>query len=269
MLLRGMSNQQPQSRRDRRARDVCENGSQRARQIASAKRMCRNVASFTDPFTLECWASTFLGKLWRMRDSVDYDDGWPLILGEPIVETMAHVGGRGAKAALMALSRLDRTILGVVCADLARELTDVALPHWFDQVAAIEVTRAAWASKPKLPGEMVLIGANRAGRETLSLLVAIDPAQDGVATHLLTTRPFDDALERFAQQAAEQARPFPFKAAEPAFVCRRAEAAMRRTDASPLAEVHELYGDVRAVALNYIHQVIQPRVIRNGLSADS
>lgn len=230
--------------------------------------MCRNVASFRDPFTLECWASTFLGKLWRMRDSIDYDDGWPMILGTPIAEDLAHVGGRGAKAGLMALSRLDPTIFGVICGDLAGELTDVALPHWFEQVGAIEATRASWASTSEAAGELLLLGAERAGRETLSLLVVIDPEQDDVATHLLTTHPFDTALAKFARQAAEQHRPFPFRAAEPALICRRVEAAMRRTDASPLAELHEMYAEVRAVALNYIRRMIDPHVIRNGLSAD-
>lgn len=251
-------------------RNECETGQRRARQIASARRMCRNVAGFSDPFTLECWASTFLGRLWEQRDRVDNDDGWALLLGGPVAEDIAEQGGRGAKAALMALARLDSTIFGVICGELGAGLTDVALPHWFDQVGQISVTCAA--STGPLPdvhdqNELILLGAKRPRSETYALLVAVDHAQGDIATHVLTTTPYERALAKFHRQSDEQNGPSRFREVEAALACRRAQSAMRRTDDASNPDLHEMYSEVRALALTYLRSQGQPGAVRGGLPA--
>ncbi len=217
--------------------------------------MCRDVTSFTDPFTLEAWASTFLGRLWEQRHRVDHDDGWAYLLGAPVVEDIAEQGGRGAKAALMALSRLDPTIFGVMCGELGTELSDVALPHWFDQVGQISVTCAASTGfDPDAPAgsELILLGARRRQAQTHALLVAVDHSQGDIATHLITTHPYEQALEKFHRQADEQGRPRRFREVKTALACRRAQSAMRRTDGASDPELHDFYGDVRSLALTYL-----------------
>jgi hypothetical protein len=219
--------------------------------------MCRDVASATDPFTLEAWASSFLGRLWEQRDRVDYDDGWAYLLGGPVVEDIAEQGGRGAKAALMALSRLDPTTFGVMCGELGAELTDVALPHWFDQVAQISITCAASTGfDPDAPprDELILLGARRPRAQTHALLVAVSHAQGDIATHLITTHPYDHALEKFHRQADEQGTAR-FREVETAPARRRAQSAMRRTDGASDPQLHDYYADVRALALTYLRSL--------------
>lgn len=219
--------------------------------------MCQNVAGFRDPFTLECWASTFLGKLWLRRNEVEYDDGWAFLLATPIVEDFAEFGGRGAKAALMALSRLDRTIFGVICRDLAAELSDVALPHWFDQVAQITLTRAVWVAENHEQGSLMMLGARDDRRERPALLVALDE-RDGHATDVLTTLPFEVERRKLERQAEEMGEQVPFTQQDPAILARRAEQAMRLTDDMRRHDLHRYYAVVRALALAYLRSPAEP-----------
>lgn len=238
----------------------------RARQLASVRRMCRNVASLRDPFELECWVSTFLGKLWLRRHEVDYDDGWAYLLGSPIVEDFAEFGGRGAKAALMGLGRIDPTIFGVICRDLAAQLSDVALPHWFDQVGQIELTRAVLIDGHD-HGGMLMLGALRGRRERPALIVAID-ARDRHASHVLTTLPFEVELRKLELQAEEQDRPFPCAQMEPALAARRAEEAMRRTDELRSTDIDDMYAVVRALGLAYLQSATGPRTVKGGFRVE-
>lgn len=240
-------------------------GTLRARQLGSVRRMCRNVASFRDPFELECWTSTFLGKLWLRRHEVDYDDGWAFLLGSPIVEDFAEFGGRGAKAALMALGRIDPTIFGVICRDLAAQLSGVALPHWFDEVGQIELTRAVLIDGHD-HGGMVMLGGLCGRRERPALIVAID-SRDQHASHVLTTLPFEVELRRLELQAAEQHRPFPCTQMEPTLAARRAEQAMRRTDETRSPDIHDMYAVVRALGLAYLRSATEPGMVKGGFSA--
>lgn len=233
--------------------------------MAEARRLCRRVAEITDPFTLEAWASSFLGRLWEQRDHADHDDGWAFFLGGPVAEDIAEVGGRGAKAALMALARLDPTVFGFMCRELAGQLADVALPHWFAQVGDITVSRAVTAGSidETEDGDVIVLGARRRRAEMYSLAIGLEPG--GMATCLITTWPFDVALERFGQQAEARGHPDAFREIEPAVACRRALQAMRQTDASPGADLHEFYGKVRALALVYLRSQAPPGAVRAGL----
>jgi hypothetical protein len=228
--------------------------------------MCQNVASLRDPFELECWASTFLGKLWLRRHEVDYDDGWAFLLGSPVVEDFAEFGGRGAKAALKALGRIDPTIFGVICSDLAAQLSDVALPHWFDQVGQIALTRAVWIAGDE-DGGMLMLGAMRGRRERPALIVGVD-SRDEHASHVLTTLPFEVELRKLELQAEKQGRPFPCTQMEPALGARRAEQAMRRTDETRSTDIHEMYAVVRALGLAYLHSALEPRMVKSGFSVE-
>ncbi len=64
------------------------------------------------------------------------------------------------------------------------------------------------------------------------------------------------------------ADPAKLEKARPAFVCRRIESAMRLTDEALLPRLGQGYAGVRALALAAVHQITQPRVIRNGFSVN-
>jgi hypothetical protein len=230
--------------------------------------MCRHVASFSDPFTLECWASTFLGRLWERRVQVDNDDGWAFLLGGPVAEDIAEVGGRGAKTALMALSLLDPTVFGVICGNLSAELTDVALPPWFDPVGRITATCAASTGQNRGDGsqkELILLGAMRPRTPAHALLVEVDHAQGDIASLVGLTWPYEQALGKFRRQTDERGQPGAFREVEVALACRRTQSAMRRTDTAPNPHLHELYPDVRALALVYLRSRGHPGAVRAGL----
>jgi hypothetical protein len=238
----------------------------RSRQMATARRMSEDAARCTIPLQLEWWASCVLGQWWELRHLVDYDDGWPVLLGAPIAQDIASIGGTGAKRALLALARVDPTMLGVICADLASELR-APVPEWLDQVGEAKVTKAAWHRRPS-EGEVILIGLDRLGEPSHSIVAFVDEWQDGLAKHLRISTPFEEARQAFDPPEPRSGSPIILKPTEPAFVCKRIETAMRLTDAAPLPRLGDQYPGVRALALNAVRQVIQPRVIRNGFSVD-
>lgn len=235
---------------------------QRSRQMAAARRMSEDAGRRTLPLEIEWWASCFLGELWELRHRVDYDDAWPVLLGAPIAEDIAAIGGTGAKRALLAISRVDPTMLGVICSDLASELS-APVPDWLDQVGAAKVTEAAWHRRPT-EGEVILLGLDRLGGPSHSIVAFVDEWQDSLAKHLRVMGPFDEARKSFNPAEPRSAPPVILKSTEPAFVCKRIESAMRLTDEAPLPRLGDQYAGIRALALAAVRQVTQPRVIRNG-----
>lgn len=227
--------------------------------------MSQDAAQLAGPLELEWWASCLLGQLWELRHRVEYDDGWPVLLGAPIVHDIASVGGTGAKLALLGLARIDPTMLGVICADLAGELA-APVPDWIDQVGQAKVVQAAWHRRPS-EGEVILLGLDRLGKPCHSIVVFIDEWQDGLAKKLAVMRPFEDALRSF-NPPEPRSTPLVLQPTEPSFVCRRIESAMRLTDESPFPRLGDQYPGGRALALAAVRQITQPRVIRNGFSVD-
>jgi hypothetical protein len=228
--------------------------------------MAGDVAALTDALHVERWASAFLGELWVRRDRVGYDDGWAAILGSPIVEDLAAVGGCGAKLALIALSRVDPTVFGVICGDLADELSGIRVPVWTEQIGAAEVTRAAW-DRPPGCGELSILGLQRSQAESHSLLLCAAREPDDPIRYLAVCKPFDRVLEHFTPAPGEP--PFvSLKPAEPAFICRQIEKTMRASDRAPTGNLGEGYVESRALVLAALRQVMRPRITRNGFSLD-
>ena len=80
----------------------------------------------TSPLDAELWASHLLGVFWDQRYTLPLEEAaspdYSLILGEPLIEAVAKLGGEGARTALSIISDVDDGELGMRAGELAEQL---------------------------------------------------------------------------------------------------------------------------------------------------
>jgi hypothetical protein len=220
-------------------------------QAAYARSLAKNVNSIRDPLTLERWASSFLGRVWergrRHREDPEHDYGFAL--GAAMVEAIGDAGGRGARMALLAISRLDDGTLAWHAEEWADSLSRIPVPKWVDAVGEAEVVRATSISRPG-DGEGLFIEVDQPsiGLHTVAAFIRDD--RGGVASYLGLIQPFDVLDFRQFEAAAGHRRPARREEVEPTVACHRLRAAITNTDRNFDVDVRDEYADLRALALN-------------------
>ena len=69
-----------------------------------ARRIVDEARGLTSALDAELWASQLLGVFWNQRNTLPLEEAaspdYSLILGEPLIEAVARLGGDGARTAL-------------------------------------------------------------------------------------------------------------------------------------------------------------------------
>jgi hypothetical protein len=219
-------------------------------QAAYARSLAKNVNEIRDPLTLERWASSFLGRVWergrRHREDPEHDYGFAL--GAAMVEAIGDAGGRGARMALLAISRLDDGTLAGHAEEWADSLSHIPVPKWVDSAGEAEVVRAMSISRVG-DGAALLIEADQPGCGLHTIAAFIRDQLGGVTSYLGLILPFD-ALDLAAFGCADRhGRPAEREEIDPIRACHRLRAAITNTDRNFDLDVWDDYADHRALAL--------------------
>ena len=113
-----------------------------------ARRIVGEAHELTSALDAELWASQLLGVLWNQRYTLPLEEAaspdYSLILGEPLIEAVARLGGDGAQTALNVIAIVDDGELGIRAGVLAQKLEgEDAAPSWLGDVGEAEITGAA------------------------------------------------------------------------------------------------------------------------------
>jgi hypothetical protein len=119
----------------RREREAARRSDAPAGPEAVARRIVREGHELTSALDAELWASQLLGVLWNQRSTLPLEEAaspdCSLILGEPLIEAVARLGGDGAQTALSAIGIVDDGELGIRAGMLAQKLElEEAAPSW-------------------------------------------------------------------------------------------------------------------------------------------
>lgn len=242
----------------RRERDAGRRAS-RSRGINDiARQALREIAELTDALDAELWASHLLGMLWSRRRSLPLAEATSpdlaLIIGEPLIEAIARLGGMDAVAALRAIETVDDDALGARAGELAdRAALGAAAgqpePVWLNDLGTAEITGAAELTDMVFgDASTVFLEARHPEGELHCVGVQINHTLGGLATDILLA----DSIDRVAEVMG--ANPDPGKALRldrfaPGVAAGRIHDAIELTDMTLGAPETEDYTQLRALAL--------------------
>jgi hypothetical protein len=243
------------------ARSACRSRERQKRDVTL--QMLHDVDRMETTLELEWWASWLFGEMWRRRARVpaDCQESWELVLGAPIVEDMAAVGGRAGHRALTALARFDRGELGSRAFDLACGLREAApddeweLPDHIRRVGRATITQAE-VTVPDPDGEALFLESRSGDEEPTTLAVFIDARLGGIAKRLGLVRSLDEIAEiERREQGGSPYRPDRYELSnrvvlDPVEGCRRLRDALLLTDLLLWPPVEDDYIAHRALALS-------------------
>lgn len=206
--------------------------------------MSQRAQQFDNPLDLERFVGSLLGRIWERRLLLGADEQprYALVLGSPIVASIAEHGGAGAPTLLRAIESLERGALARHAGQLARGLPRVGVPDWIEQVGTAEVTRAFSASSPG-EGEAILLEACTGARGNTTA-VFIDGRLGGIVKHIGLLEPVDAVTEGHVGPRSRIA----WAPADPVLACRRVRLAIDATDSMPHPPVADTYAELRAIA---------------------
>lgn len=219
-------------------------------QAAYARSLAKDVNAIRDPLTLERWASSLLGRVWERgrRHMEDPEHDYGFALGAAVVEAIGDAGGRGARMALLAISRLDDGSLAGHAEEWADSLSRIPVPEWVEMVGEAEAVRAVSISRPG-DGEALLIEIDQPGFGLHTVAAFVRDQLGGVASYLGLIWPFEALdLTEFEHVDAHGCRTEHVDL-EPVVACHRLRAAITNTDRNFDVDVTEEYADHRALAL--------------------
>ena len=166
-----------------------------------ARRIIREANELTSALDAELWASQLLGVLWDQRYTLPLEEAaspdYSLILGEPLIEAVARLGGGEARTALSAIAILDDRELGVRAALLAQRLElEKAAPSWLGDVGEAEITGAAVMREDVFDdASTVFLEARHPSGETRAIGVLIDNNLGHMAKDILLADSIDLVAE--------------------------------------------------------------------------
>lgn len=134
----------------RRERDAARRAPAPPRPDSVARRIVHEASELKSPLDAELWASRLLGVFWDQRYTLPLEEAaspdYSLILGEPLIEAVAKLGGEEARTALSIISSVDDGELGMRAGELAEQHhadSGDAAPSWLGEVGEAEITAAA------------------------------------------------------------------------------------------------------------------------------
>ena len=259
--LKNMSQQHARQSRAVARSSRCSSRRPDTRDIA--RRMCIDAANAAADSTLslECWVSWLFGELWRRRGRVlgDSDQSWELVLGTPILDDMAAVGGENVQIALWAIARLDRGELGSYAFELLMRMQDVepglGRPEQVDHVGRATITQAAVCEGGE-DGEILYVESQCGDEAPHTLAVFVDGQLGWIAKKIGLVTGLDEIREQsreerggtpFVRREYDLSDPDPM---DPAIVCGRLRDALLSTDLLFQPPVGEGYAVLRTLALS-------------------
>jgi len=217
-----------------------------------ARQVCREAAALGSALEAEVWASGVLGALWRKRFSLPpgESDGYDLVLGGPLVDAVARVGGPGARIALDVIGRVGDGELAAMARERAQALTgEEAAPDWIAWVGDAEIVRAGVMREDVFDdGFTVFLEATHPDGERHAVGVYIDNNLGVMAKDLLLA----DSIDRVTVVMRENPDPhgeLRMEPLEPGAAAGRLHAAMELTDMTWEPPLGEDYARLRALAL--------------------
>lgn len=166
-----------------------------------SRRIVREAHELTSALDAELWASHLLGVLWNQRYTLPLAEAaspdYSLILGEPLIEAVARLGGDGAQTALSVIGIVDDGELGIRAGELAQKLElGEASPSWLGDVARRRSSGAAVMREDAFDdASTVFLEARHPSGETRAIGVLIDNNLGHMAKDILLA----DSIDRVAE----------------------------------------------------------------------
>ena len=240
----------------RREREAARRSSAAIGPDAVARRIVLEAAALTSALDAELWASHLLGVFWDQRYTLPLAEAasldYTLILGEPLIEAVARLGGVGARTALSVIERVDDGELGLRAAELAASCGAGAgeeMPSWVGNVGEAEITGAAVMYEDVFDdASNVFLDAVHPSGEMHAVGVLIDNNLGGMAKDVLLA----DSIERVAAVMRKHPRrdgELRLERIAPGVAAGRIHAAVELTDMTLDPPVAEDYARLRSMAL--------------------
>ncbi len=197
---------------------------------------------------------------WNQRNTLPLEEAaspdYSLILGEPLIEAVARLGGDGAQTALSVIGIVDDGELGIRAGVLAQKLElEEAVPSWLRDVGEAEITGAAVMREDVFDdASTVFLEACHPSGETHAIGVLIDNNLDHMAKDILLA----DSIDRVADAMREHPRgdgELTLERIAPGVAAGRIGAAIELTDMTLDPPVSDDYTRLRALAMLRVDEV--------------
>ena len=240
----------------RRERDAARRSGAPPGPDTVARRIVREAQELTSALDAELWASQLLGVFWNQRYTLPLEEAaspdYSLILGEPLIEAVAALGGTGGRTALSVIAAVDDGEFGLRARELAEQVNSAsgeAAPTWLSDVGDAEITAAAVMREDVFDDAAnVFLEARHPGGETHAVGVLIDNNLGGMAKDILLA----DSIARVAEvirKHPEQGGELVLEPIAPGVAAGRIHAAIDLTEMTLGPPVAEDYARLRALAL--------------------
>ena len=246
----------------RRERDAARRAGAPPGPDSVARRIVREAQELTSPLDAELWASHLLGVLWDQRYTLPLEEAaspdYSLILGEPLIEAAAKLGGEGARTALSIISAVDDGELGMRAGELAEQLelgSGDGGPSWLGEVGDAKITGAAVMREDVFDDACtVFLEARHASGETHAVGVLIDNNLGVMAKDILLA----DSIDRVAEVMRKHPRrdgELTLERITPGVAAGRIDAAIALTEMTLEPPVADDYARLRGLALLRVDEV--------------
>ncbi len=205
-------------------------------------------------------ASQLLGVFWSQRYTLLLEEAaspdYSLILGKPLIEAVARLGGDGAQTALSVIGIVDDGELGIRAGELAQKLElETAARSWLGSVDEAEITGAAVVREDVFDDvSTVFLEARHPTDEAHAIGVLIDNNLGHMAKDILLA----DSIDRVAELMREHPRGDGELALEriaPGVAAGRIHAAIELTEMTSDPPVPDDYARLRALAMLRVDEV--------------
>ncbi|MGI8414532.1 MAG: hypothetical protein ACR2QA_18995 [Solirubrobacteraceae bacterium] len=213
------------------------------------------------PLDAELWASHLLGVFWDQRYTLPLEEASPdysLILGEPLIEAVAKLGGEGARTTLSIMSDVDDGELGMRAGELAEQLEldpGDGGPTWLGEVGEAEITGAAVMREDVFDDACtVFLEARHPSGETHAVGVLIDNNLGVMAKDILLSDSIDrvsDLMRKHPRRDGE----LMLEQIAPGVAAGWIDAAIALTEMTLDPPVADDYARLRALALLRVDEV--------------
>ena len=246
----------------RRERDAARRSGAPAGPDGVARRIVRQAQELTSALDAELWASHLLGVFWDQRYTLPLEEAsspdYSLILGKPLLEAVARLGGGGAWTALRIIESVDDGELGLRAAELAEQLASDsgdAVPGWLADVGEAEITGATVMREDVFDDACtVFLEARHPGGETHAVGVLIDNNLGVMAKDILLA----DSIDRVAEvmrKHPERGGELTLESIAAGVAAGRIDLAIELTEMTLDPPVAEDYARLRALAMLRVDEV--------------
>ncbi len=218
-----------------------------------ARRLVRHARRLRGALEAEVWAADVLGAIWLRRNEVVLRRERPdyrLVMGIPLVEAIAGVGGVGARVALAAIGTVEDGELGLHARELADALSPdpEPLPAWLAELGCATIIGAAVMKDDVYDDVYTLwLQARHPRGDVHAVGVSIDNNLGAMATDLFLADSID-RVEEIMREHPDSAE-LKLERIKPGVAAGRIHAAVELTDMTWDPPVSEDYAGLRALAL--------------------